>query len=204
MVGLASGREGGARANSPMQMGPALLPAPHAPALVPVELGDRLSRGASGQIDPVSALRCPVPAKSGNCCHSIPFCHSRARRFRRIGVARPASWCRRGGPVRRWFRPESLLHRLAVPRPLPALPARTFVPLRRNAAFPVSVRAAVKRSTGLAPLAASAVRWAAPKSVPSVFSDTAAGIAAGILRPSFPLLIQSFPARYSSSVSTSR
>jgi hypothetical protein len=41
-----------------------------------------------------------------------------------------------------------------------------------------------------APLAASAVRWAAPKNVPSVFSDAAAGIAAISIRLNFPVLFQ--------------
>ena len=137
-----------------------------------------------------STLAVPCGTRSGqfqHCCLYLPFCHSRARRCLSTGVPRPASRCRRGGPVRRGFRPESLSLRLAVPRLLPALPAGTFVPLRRSDAFLSSVRAALKRSTGFAPLAASAVRWAAPKSVPSAFSDTAAGIAAGILKFAFSL-----------------
>lgn len=146
--------------------------------------------GCFGADRPWQRLAAPGPASSGNCCLPLPFCHSRARRCQSTGVPRPASLCRRGGPVRRWFRPESLSLRLAVPRLLPALPARTFIPLRRSAAFLSSVWAALKRSTDFAPLTASAVRWAAPKSVPSAFSDTAAGIAAGILRFLFSLLIQ--------------
>jgi hypothetical protein len=172
-------------------MGPTSLPAPHAPALVPVELGDRLSRGGSGQTGRM--IPCGIwPGWFRHCCHCLPFLSLTVRWLRRTGVPRPASSCRRGGPVRRWFRPESLSPRLAVPRLLPALPVRTFIPLCRSTAFLSSFRAALKRSTDFAPLTASAVRWAAPKSVPSVFSDTAAGIAAGILRFLFILFFFSF------------
>ena len=58
---------------APTVKGPALLPAPHAPASVAVELGDRLSRGTVRQIDRGNAWRHPVrrvPAIAAFPCRS--------------------------------------------------------------------------------------------------------------------------------------
>ena len=81
-------------------MGPALLPAPHAPALVPVELGDRLSRGVTGQMNQVSALRLPlVPASFRQLLPSpavLPLTSPEVPKNRRSspGVSVPAWWSR--------------------------------------------------------------------------------------------------------------
>ena len=97
------------------------------------------------------------------------------------------------GPVRRRFRPESHSLRLAVPRLHSLLPLPTFDPPRRSVAFLLS---SGPSGCGLPTARLSLhLRLAGdiPKNAPDVFSDTAAGIAAGSCGLVFPCCSSGFP-----------